>query len=329
MKKALITGITGQDGSYLAEFLLEKDYEVHGLMRRTSNHYYANINHFRSKLQLHYGDMENEHHLCSLINKVQPDEVYNLAAQSDVMVSFDTPEYTGSITGLGGCRLLEAVKDFGKNTRYYQASTSELFGRTPPPQNEDSLMMPISPYAVAKLYAHHMTRIYREGYGIFACCGILFNHESPRRGLDFVSRKIAIAVGEIKRGERKKLTLGNLDSRRDWGYAPDYVRAMWMMLQQDKPDDYVIGTGEMHSVKEFAEEAFKHVGLDWNDYVETDPRFLRPVETNAFQADTTKARAKLGWQPTVTFKKLIEIMVDHDLKKRMPNDKRSIQDLKS
>ena len=257
MKKALITGITGQDGSYLSELLLEKGYEVHGLIRRTSSHYFTNIRHIQDKLQLHYGDLENEHHLCSLMSEIQPDEVYNLAAQSDVGISFETPEYTGNITGLGVCRLLEAVKDFSKNARYYQASTSELFGSTSPPQNEESCMMPASPYAAAKLYAHHMTRIYREGYGMFACCGILFNHESPRRGPNFVTRKIAMAVGEIKRGERKKVTLGNLESKRDWGYAPDYVRAMWMMLQQDKPEDYVIGTGELHSVKGFRGGGFR------------------------------------------------------------------------
>jgi GDPmannose 4,6-dehydratase len=315
MKRALITGVTGQDGSYLAELLLEKGYEVHGIIRRTSAHSYINIKHIQSKLNLHYGDLENEHHICSLIHEIQPDEVYNLAAQSDVGVSFDTPEYTGNITGLGVCRLLEAVRDFAKNARYYQASTSELFGSTPPPQNEKSLMIPASPYAAAKLYAHHMTRIYRQAYGLFACCGILFNHESPRRGPNFVTRKIAIAVGEIKRGERKKLTLGNLDSGRDWGYAPDYVRAMWMMLQQDKPEDFVIGTGEVHTVKEFAEAAFAHVNLNWKDYVETDPSFVRPLETNAFRADITKAKTKLGWEPAVKFKKLVEIMVDNDTKR--------------
>lgn len=316
MKKALITGITGQDGSYLAEFLLEKGYEVHGLVRRTSNHNLNNISQIAGKLHLHYGDLENEHHLCSLVHEIQPDEVYNLAAQSDVGISFDTPEYTGNITALGVCRLLGAMKDFAKNARYYQASTSELFGRTPPPQNEESNMMPASPYAAAKLYAHHMTRIYREAYGLFACCGILFNHESPRRGPNFVTRKIAIVVGEIKRGEKKKLVLGNLEAMRDWGYAPDYVRAMWTMLQQDKPDDYVIGTGEIHSVKEFAEAAFSHAGMDWRDHVETDSRFLRPIETNHLCADSSKARSKLGWKPSVTFKGLVNIMVDSELKKQ-------------
>lgn len=315
MKKALISGITGQDGSYLAEFLLEKGYEVHGLMRRTSSHNFTNIHHIQDKLSIHYGDLENEHHLCSLVYKIQPDEVYNLAAQSDVGISFDTPEYTGNITALGACRLLGAVKDFAKNARYYQASTSELFGSTPPPQDEESDMTPASPYAAAKLYAHHMTRIYRQAYGLFACCGILFNHESPRRGPNFVTRKIAISVGEIKRGQRKKLVLGNLDAMRDWGYAPDYVRAMWMMLQQDKPEDYVIGTGEVHSVKEFAEAAFNHVGLDWKDYVETNPVFVRPLETNAFCANITKAKTKLGWKQTVTFKELVNIMVDFELEK--------------
>jgi GDPmannose 4,6-dehydratase len=315
MKRALITGISGQDGSYMAELLLEKGYEVHGLVRRTSAHSYIHLSHIQDKLQLHYGDLENEHHLCSLMHEVQPDEVYNLAAQSDVGVSFETPEYTGNITGLGVCRLLEALKDFAPKARYYQASTSELFGSTPPPQSEESTMMPASPYAAAKLYAHHMTRIYRQGYGLFACCGILFNHESPRRGPNFVTRKITIAVGEIRRGARKKLTLGNLDAKRDWGYAPDYVKAMWMMLQQDKPEDYVIGTGELHSVKEFAEAAFTHAGMDWKDYVETDPRFVRPLETNHFRADATKARTKLGWEPTVKFNGLVKIMVDSEMKK--------------
>jgi GDPmannose 4,6-dehydratase len=313
MKKALITGITGQDGSYLAELLLEKGYEVHGLLRRTSAHRYVNIENIQNKLNLHFGDLENEHHLCSIIHEIQPDEIYNLAAQSDVGVSFSTPEYTGNITGLGVCRILEAVKSFAKNARYYQASTSELFGSTPPPQNEDSCMMPASPYAAAKLYAHHMTRIYRQAYGLFTCCGILFNHESPRRGPNFVTRKIAIAVGQIKRGEREKLVLGNLDAKRDWGYAPDYVRAMWMMLQQDKPEDYVIGTGGVHSVGEFAEAAFKHVGLNWKDYVETDSQYVRPLETNAFRADNSKAKLKLGWEPKIKFKDLVKIMVESEL----------------
>ncbi|MBN2099217.1 MAG: GDP-mannose 4,6-dehydratase [Dehalococcoidia bacterium] len=316
MKKALITGITGQDGSYLAEFLLEKGYEVYGLVRRISSHQFTNINHIQDKLHICYGDLENEHHVCSLLDRIRPDEVYNLAAQSDVGISFDTPEYTGNVSGLGACRLLAAVKDFAKNARYYQASTSELFGQAPPPQNEDSCMMPASPYAAAKLYAHHMTRIYRQAYGLYACCGILFNHESPRRGPNFVTRKIAMAVGEIKRGEREKLTLGNLEAKRDWGYAPDYVRAMWMMLQQDSPDDYVIGTGEIHSVKEFAQEAFACVGLDWKDYVETDARFLRPIEAHHLCAEPTKARARLGWKPTVTFKGLVKIMVDSELKRQ-------------
>ncbi len=315
MKKALITGISGQDGSYLAELLLEKGYEVHGLVRRTSSHYFQNIRHIQDRLNLHYGDLENEHYLCSLIHDLQPDEVYNLAAQSDVGISFETPEYTGNITGLGVCRMLEAVRNFARHARYYQASTSELFGSTPPPQNENSPMMPASPYAAAKLYAHHMTRIYRQAYGLFACSGILFNHESPRRGPNFVTRKIAIAVGEIVRGERKKLFLGNLSAARDWGYAPDYVRAMWMMLQQDEPDDYVIGTGEVHSVKDFVREAFAHVELDWTQFVETDPRFVRPLETNAFRADISKARTKLGWEPSVTFDGLVKLMVDHELKR--------------
>jgi GDPmannose 4,6-dehydratase len=316
LKRALITGITGQDGSYLAEFLLEKGYEVHGLMRRTSSHYFTNIRHIQDKLHLHYGDVETEHHLCSVMHEVQPDEVYNLAAQSDVGISFDIPEYTGNINAIGVCRLLEAVKSFARNTRYYQASTSELFGHSAPPQDEDTIMTPASPYAASKLYAHHMTRIYREGYGLFACCGILFNHESPRRGPNFVTRKIAIAVGEIKRGERQKLSLGNLEAMRDWGYAPDYIRAMWLMLQQNSPEDYVIGTGQVHSVKDFAEQAFRHVGLDWRDYVDTDPRFLRPVETNVLCANPAKAKSRLGWAPSVAFDGLVKIMVDHEMKNR-------------
>jgi GDPmannose 4,6-dehydratase len=315
-KKAIITGITGQDGSYLSELLLEKGYEVHGIVRRTSGHYFQNIVHIQNKLNLHYSDLENEHHLCSLLHKIQPDEVYNLAAQSDVGVSFEMPEYTGNITGVGTCRVLEAIRNFSPKSRYYQASTSELFGSTPPPQNENSSMNPASPYAAAKLYAHHMTRIYREGYGLFTCCGILFNHESPRRGPNFVTRKIAIAVAEIKRGEREKLILGNLDAQRDWGYAPDYVKAMWMMLQQEKPEDYVIGTGEVHSVREFAEEAFNDIGLDWKKYVDTDSKFLRPVETNAFRADPQKAKIKLGWEAKVKFKELVKIMIDNELEKK-------------
>jgi len=315
MRTALITGISGQDGSYLSEMLLGKGYEVHGLIRRTSNYNLSNIEHIKDRIHLHYGDIENENHLCSILHEISPDEIYNLAAQSDVGVSFQIPEYTGLTTGMGVCRLLEAVKRFSPKARLYQASTSELFGNSPAPQNENTPMMPTSPYAVAKLYGHHMVRVYRESYGLFACCGILFNHESPRRGLNFVTRKITHAVAEIVSGKRQTLWLGNLDAKRDWGYAPEYVKAMWMMLQRDEPEDFVIGTGETHSVGEFAEYAFEVAGLDWLKHIEVDANNLRPNETRLLCADITKAKTLLHWQPDINFRGLVNIMVDADLKR--------------
>ena len=304
MKKALITGVTGQDGSYLSELLLTKGYEVHGTVRRTAQ-YPESLEYVPKNVQIHFGDLQNENHLCSLIYEIRPDEIYNLAAQSDVRVSFDIPEYTGEITGIGVTRLLEAVRKFSPESRLYQASSSEMFGTCTPPQNENGPFLPQNPYAVAKLYAHHMCRIYREAYGMFVSCGILFNHESPRRGKNFVTRKITSAIAR-----KQEVTLGNLNAKRDWGYAPDYVRAMWLMLQQDKPDDFVIGTGEAHTVQDFVEEACKCCNLNWIDYVKFDPKLLRPAETHYLQANTTKAREVLTWKPTVTFHELVRIMVE-------------------
>lgn len=313
-KVAFITGITGQDGSYLAELLLEKGYEVHGLIRRTALHpdSLRNIEQIRDKLTLHFGDLTHELHLCSIIHDLKPDEIYNLAAQSDVRVSFDLPEYTGNVTGLGVTRLLEAVKRFSPNSRVYQASTSEMFGATPPPQNENTPFRPSSPYGAAKYYAYCMTKIYREGYGTFVVNGILFNHESPRRGKNFVTRKITSAVAEIIRGERDTLYLGNLESKRDWGYAPDYVKSMWLMLQQPEPDDFVIGTGIAHTVQDFLEEAFRAVDLDWHKYVKIDPALYRPIEVNYLLADPRKAREVLGWEPSISFSESVKIMVEAD-----------------
>lgn len=312
MKKAFITGITGQDGSYLSELLLDKGYEVHGLIRRTALYPESmkNIEHIRDNLVLHFGDLTTENHLGVLIHEVQPDEIYNLASQSDVRISFDIPEYSGNATGLSVTRLLEAVRSFSPQSRLYQASSSEMFGTSAPPQNEHGPFRPRNPYAAAKLYAHNMCRIYREAYGLFVACGILFNHESPRRGKNFVTRKITSAVTEIVSGKRKELYLGNLESKRDWGLAADYVKAMWMMLQHEKPDDFVIGTGEVHTVEEFVEEAFRLVGLDWKGYVKIDPNLYRPSETFYLHADTRKAVAELGWKPTVTFHELIGIMLE-------------------
>ncbi len=320
-KRALITGITGQDGSYLAELLLSKGYEVHGLIRRASTFNTARIDHLyrdphngeQVRLYLHYGDMSNTGNLVDLIYQVQPDEIYHLAAQSHVRVSFDLPEYTGDITGLGTIRILEAIRKSGIKTRFYQASSSEMFGSAPPPQNENTPFEPQSPYAAAKVYAYWVTRNYRQGYGLFACNGILFNHESPRRGETFVTRKITRAIAAILAGKQNTLYLGNLDAKRDWGYAPDYVAAMWKMLQHDHPDDFVIGTGEAHSVREFLDEAFGYVGLDWHDYVKIDPRYFRPTEVDYLLADATKARKELGWEPRVYFRDLVRIMVDADL----------------
>lgn len=320
MPKALITGITGQDGSYLAELLLQKGYEVHGIKRRSSSFntgrvdsIYADLHEKQNRFFLHFADLADASSLSRLLYDIQPDEVYNLAAQSHVRVSFDVPEYTTDITATGALRLLESIHQTGIKTRFYQASSSEMYGSTPPPQNETTVFHPRSPYACAKLFAHAITVNYRESYNVFAVSGILFNHESPRRGETFVTRKIARAVAHIKMGLQKKLYMGNLDARRDWGYAPEYVEAMWRMLQQDKPDDYVIGTGEMHSVREFLDLAFAHVGLDANDYVEMDPRYLRPAEVDALQADPSKAQRELGWRHTTTFGQLVSIMVDAEL----------------
>jgi GDPmannose 4,6-dehydratase len=319
MKRALITGVTGQDGSYLTEFLLAKGYEVHGLKRRSSTFNTERVDHIyvdpheQPNFYMHFADLSDASSLWKVLYDVRPDEVYNLAAQSHVRVSFDVPEYTADITATGALRLLEGLRSTGVKARFYQASSSEMFGSTPPPQNEHTVFHPRSPYACAKLFAHSITVNYREGYGMHASSGILFNHESPRRGETFVTRKIARAVAHIKRGFQDKLYLGNLDALRDWGYAPEYTEAMWMMLQQDHPDDYVIGTGEMHTVKEFVEESFSYAGLDWREYVEIDPRYFRPTEVDALQADASKARTILGWEPRTTFRELVHIMVDAEL----------------
>lgn len=322
MKKALITGITGQDGSYLAELLLSKGYEVHGIIRRASTFNTRRIDHIyhdphrngeEVKLYLHYGDIASIESLMDVIYNVKPDEVYNLAAQSHVRVSFDMPEYTGDVTGLGTIRILEAIRRSGHPEKFYQASTSEMFGDSNPPQNELTPFEPRSPYAAAKMYAYWVTRNYREGYDLFASNGILFNHESPRRGETFVTRKITRALAAIKAGKQHKLYMGNLDSKRDWGYAPEYVEAMWMILQQEKADDFVIGTGESHSPREFLDEAFGYAGMDWKKYVEIDPRYFRPTEVDYLLSDPTKARTQLGWSPKVKFHELVRIMVDADL----------------
>jgi GDPmannose 4,6-dehydratase len=318
-KKALITGITGQDGSYLAEFLISKGYEVHGIIRRSStfntqriDHLYQDVHEKDAKLFLHYGDLSDSSRLTTLLQTVEPTEVYNLAAQSHVRVSFDEPEHTGNTTGLGSIRLLEAIRLLQLPCRYYQASSSEMFGATPPPQNEDTVFYPRSPYGAAKLYSHWVTKNYREGYDMFATSGILFNHESPRRGETFVTRKITRAVARIAAGVQDDLYLGNLDAIRDWGYAPEYVQAMWLMLQADEPDDFVIATGTEYSVKDFLQFAFSHVGLDWEKYVKFDPRYLRPTEVDALVGDSSKARKSLGWEPTVLTPELAAIMVDAD-----------------
>lgn len=327
VKKALITGITGQDGSYLAEILLEKGYEVHGVIRRASTfntgrieHIYHDPHEENRRFHLHYGDLTDASTIRKLIYKIQPDEIYNLGAQSHVRVSFDIPEYTANITGLGVLRILEAIKDFqehtGKKVKFYQASSSEMFGSAPPPQNEKTQFYPRSPYGIAKVFAYNTTRNYREAYGIFAVNGILFNHESSRRGETFVTRKITRGIARIKAGLDKKIYLGNLDAKRDWGYAPEYCEAMWLMLQQPESDDYVVGTGESHSVQEFVELAFKHAGIDnWQDYIGIDPRYYRPAEVDHLVADCRKAKEKLGWSAKTKFNDLVKIMVDEDLKK--------------
>ncbi|NEQ35032.1 MAG: GDP-mannose 4,6-dehydratase [Okeania sp. SIO3I5] len=324
-KRALITGITGQDGSYLSELLLEKDYEVHGIIRRSSSfntdridHIYQDSHNPDVRLFLHYGDLTDGTTLRRILEEVKPVEIYNLGAQSHVRVSFDSPEYTVDAVGMGALRLLEAIRDYQQRTgievRFYQAGSSEMFGKVQEvPQKETTPFYPRSPYSCAKVYAHWQTINYRESYGLFACNGILFNHESPRRGETFVTRKITRAVARIKTGKQKKLYLGNLDAKRDWGYAKDYVRAMWMMLQQEQPDDYVIATNETHSIKEFLEIAFTYVDLNWQDYVEFDPRYLRPAEVDLLIGDCTKAQEKLGWKPLVTFTELVHLMVDSDI----------------
>ena len=321
MKTALITGITGQDGSYMAELLLAKDYLVHGIIRRSSSFNTERIDHIyqdphdpKPRLRLVYGDLNDASSLNRIIRTIQPDEIYHLGAQSHVRVSFDVPEYTGEVTGLGTVRLLEAIREAGLRTKFYNASSSEMFGSAPPPQNEATPFQPRSPYAAAKVYSHWMTVNYRGGYNLFACNGILFNHESPRRGETFVSRKVTKAAAKIKLGRQDKVFLGNLDARRDWGYAGDYVEAIWRMMQQDKPDDYVIATGESHSVRDLLDEAFGHVDLDWKKHVEIDPRYYRPTEVDALCGDASKAARQLDWRPRVGFKELVRMMVDSDLK---------------
>jgi GDPmannose 4,6-dehydratase len=321
MKKALITGITGQDGSYLAEFLLSKGYEVHGIIRRGStfntgriDHIYRDPHEPGTKLFLHYGDLSDSEQLINLIYHIKPNETYHLGAQSHVRVSFELAEYTGNITALGTTRVLEAIRRSGNKTRFYQASSSEMFGNTPSPQNEETHFCPCSPYAAAKVYAYWMTKSYRKGYGLFACNGILFNHESPRRGETFVSRKITRAIANILADKQNKLYLGNLNAKRDWGFAPEYVETMWLILQQEKPDDYVIGTGEVHTVNDFVEEAFGYANLKWEKYVKRDPRYFRPNEVDSLIADASKAKKSLNWQSKVEFKELVKIMVDSDMK---------------
>ncbi len=325
-KVALITGVTGQDGSYLAEFLLDKGYEVHGVVRRASTFNTGRIDHIfqdphekNLRFVLHFGDLADANTIRKLIYKVQPDEIYNLGAQSHVRVSFDIPEYTANITGVGTLRVLEAIKDYeehtGKKVKFYQASSSEMFGSAPPPQNEKTPLQPRSPYGVAKVFSFYTVKNYREAYGIFGVNGILFNHESPRRGETFVTRKIARGIARILAGLDKKIYLGNLEARRDWGYAPEYVEAMWLMLQQPEPDDYVIGTGESHSVREFLDAAFRYAGIEkWEDYVGVDPRYFRPTEVDNLVADISKTKKILGWEPKTKFNEIVKIMMDAEMK---------------
>ncbi|OFV87208.1 MAG: GDP-mannose 4,6-dehydratase [Acidobacteria bacterium RBG_16_70_10] len=313
-RRGLITGITGQDGSYLAELLLEKGYEVHGLVRRSSSFNTWRIDHIRERLVLHYGDLVDQNSLMRALEAVQPEEVYNLASQSHVKVSFEMPEYTTDVTAIGVLRLLDAVRDLSLPTRVYQAGSSEMFGLVQEtPQTERTPFHPRSPYAVSKVYGHWMAVNYRESYSLYVSNGILFNHESPRRGENFVTRKITMGVAAIKQGRARELRLGNLEARRDWGYARDYVDAMWRILQRERPDDYVIATGETHSVREFCEEAFAYVGLDWRDFVKVDSKYFRPAEVDVLLGDASKARRELGWQPRVTFKELVRLMVEADL----------------
>jgi GDPmannose 4,6-dehydratase len=320
MKKAFITGITGQDGSYLTEFLLNKGYEVHGLIRRSSsfnteriNHLYRDFHTPDTKLFLHYGDLSISGQLMDLLHSIQPSEIYHLGAQSHVRVSFDMPEYTGDITGLGTLRILEAIRKTGIKAKFYQASSSEMFGAAPPPQTEKTVFQPRSPYAAAKVYAYHIVQNYRDAYGLFVTNGILFNHESPRRGETFVTRKITRAATQIKLGLKDKLYLGNLEAKRDWGFAGDFVEAMWLMLQQDKPDDFVIATGETHSVRKFTQKVFGKLDLDYQKYVFIDPRYFRPTEVDVLLGDASKAKRALNWQPKITFDGLIDMMVANDL----------------
>lgn len=313
-RRALITGITGQDGSYLAEFLLGKGYEVIGMVRRTSTINFSRIQHFQDRVTLVSGDLLDQGSLISTIRDSKPHEIYNLAAQSFVPASWQQPVFTGNVTGLGVTRMLEAIRTVNPKIRFYQASSSEMFGKVREvPQSEDTPFYPRSPYGVAKVYGHWITVNYRESYDLFACSGILFNHESPRRGLEFVTRKVTYNIAKIKLGLANQLALGNLESRRDWGYAGDYVEAMWLMLQQDAPDDYVVGTGETHAVQELCEVAFSHVGLNWRDYVVQDPRYMRPAEVDLLISNPAKAREKLGWKQTVSFQDLIRLMVEADL----------------
>ncbi len=320
-KKALITGITGQDGSYLVELLLSKGYEVHGLIRRSSSFNTGRIDHIyvdphdpNARLFLHYGDLTAAGRLSNLVFNIKPDEIYHLGAQSHVKVSFEMPEFTGDATALGTTRILEAIRRSGNDTNFYQASSSEMFGATPPPQDENTPFYPRSPYAIAKVYAYWMTVNYREGYDIFACNGILFNHESPRRGETFVTRKITRAIAHILAKKQEHLYLGNLEAKRDWGFAPEYVECMWRILQQDKPEDFVIGTGESHSVREFVEAAFDYAGLNWEELVKIDPKYFRPTETEELLSNPAKAEERLGWKAKVTFSDLVKIMVDADMR---------------
>ncbi len=320
-KRALITGMTGQDGSYLAEFLLSKDYEVHGIIRRAStfnteriNHIYVDPHNPEARLFLYYGDLSDSEQISSIIYNIKPDEIYHLAAQSHVRVSFDIPEYTSNITALGTTRILEAIRRSGHPIKFYQASSSEMFGSAKPPQNENTPFEPRSPYACAKVYAYWMTKNYRQGYGIFACNGILFNHESPRRGETFVTRKITRAIAAILAKKQKYLYLGNLKAKRDWGYAQEYVEAMWKIMNQEQADDYVIGTGQPHSVEDFVRAAFEYAGLKWKPYVKIDQRYFRPTEVENLYADNAKTEKKIGWQPKVNFLDLVKIMVDADMR---------------
>jgi len=316
MKRALITGVTGQDGSYLADFLLEKGYQVHGMVRRASTENFERINHLRSQITLHQADLLDQLSIIELLNSIRPHEVYNLAAQSFVPTSWVQPVLTGEFTAIGVTRVLEAIRLVDRKIRFYQASSSEMFGKVQEtPQTEKTPFWPRSPYGVAKVYGHWITVNYRESYDLFACSGILFNHESPRRGKEFVTRKISHAVASLKLGLQKELRLGNLDAKRDWGFAGDYVRAMWLMLQQKTPDDYVVSTGENHTVREFLEIAFRHVGMNWKKYVVIDPALIRPAEVNTLLGNPGKARRKLGWKPQVSFPELVRMMVDADLKK--------------